>query len=66
MGNQIGVQDGYPAGVSNADPHFHDPDPDDTPCVCGHDFDVHEDAGGECGVEDCDCAAYEPEGMDYV
>ncbi len=50
MGN-LGEQDGYPVGVSNAD--FID---DDAPCMCGHALDEHEDGEGPCTVADCDCA----------
>jgi hypothetical protein len=58
VGNQLGVQDGYPAGVSNADPHFHAPDPDDTPCgICGHEYQSHADGGGECEL--CECDGYD-------
>lgn len=70
MGDRLGQEDGYPAGTSNADPTFHEPDPADHPCVCGHDYDQHCDAmsvfgAGECDVADCDCTDYEPEGTDY-
>ena len=54
----LGEQDGYPVGVSNAD--FAG---DDLPCVCGHAADEHLDCdmhGSEaCEVEDCDCICYE-------
>lgn len=57
----LGVQDGYPAGVSNADPHFHTSPPDDFgPCQeegCGHDADDH-DWEGRCKL--CGCPAYAP------
>lgn len=54
MGNRLGEQDGYPAGVSNAD--FTGDEP---PCMCGHVPDEHDGFDGPCGVDDCDCAAYE-------
>lgn len=56
MGDRLGQQDGYPAGVSNSDPHFHD---EDAPCMCSHMPDEHVDGDGPCEVPDCDCAAYE-------
>ena len=59
MGERLEQQDGYPVGVSNAHPHFHEPDPADVPCQCGHVYDEHEDGGDECTV--CDCPAYEME-----
>jgi hypothetical protein len=31
-------------------------------CVCGHEEEEHQGGYGECTVEGCLCAGYEPEG----
>lgn len=54
MGNRLGEQDGYPAGVSNAD--FAG---DERPCDCGHAPGEHGPRG--CEVDDCPCDYYDPE-----
>lgn len=58
MGKGLYDQDGYPPGVDNSHPHFHE-DPD--VCVCGHDLNQHEGIGWSCDVWGCPCEAYEAE-----
>lgn len=56
MGERLGQMDGYPAGVSNSDPHFHE---DDVPCLCDHMPVDHVDEDGECEI--CThCPSYQP------
>jgi hypothetical protein len=52
MGN-LGEQDGYPVGVSNAHPHFHEPDPvyPDECQACDHNVVDEDGVCGRCGFQ---------------